>query len=87
MIFKRILELVIGKKNKKYLNKYLLMIVVIHIFNKITTELVKGNVVDLSSVLELVWITLAVLILGFRIWIGIFEGTQKFWIKVLKIEI
>ncbi len=86
MIISGIVNIVIGKKNKKYLNKYLLIIVVVHLTNKIVAEYVRGDVVTFQSIGETIIINASVLFLGFRIWIKIFEGTQKFWCRVLKIE-
>ncbi len=61
MIISGIVNIVIGKKNKKYLNKYLLIIVVVHLTNKIVAEYVRGDVVTFQSIGETIIINASVL--------------------------
>ncbi len=87
MVHKKVLSWIIGRNNLKYLNKYLLLIVTIHVMNKMSVDWIKGNEVTFQSIGEILIITLIVLFVGFRIWIKIFEGTQAFWCWVLKIKV
>lgn len=84
MIKRMFIKIFIGEKNRKYLNRYLLIILVAAIFNNIVVDFVKGVDISYTSVQEIIPIHVVLLILGFSIWVGIFEGTQKIVGKILK---
>tara|TARA_Y100001933_G_C18714579_1_gene444722 strand:- start:152 stop:415 length:264 start_codon:yes stop_codon:yes gene_type:complete len=81
-----LVNIFIGEKNKKYLNRYLLIILVAAIFNDIFTDFLKGTEISYTSVKEVILIHVILLILGFRVWVGIFEGTQKLIEKILMLR-
>lgn len=78
------IKVFIGEKNRKYLGKYLLVIIVVHTFSNVCVDFAKGNEVSLTSTMEYLIITVSVMFVLFRVWIGIYEGTQAFWNWVLK---
>lgn len=84
MIKRILIKIFIGEKNRKYLNRYLVIILVAAIFNDIVVDFVKGVEISYTSVQEIILMHVVLLIIGFRLWVGIFEGTQKIVGKILK---
>lgn len=73
----------IGEKNRKYINKYLILIVIFNVLSYTASELFKRDTMTMQSIFEILVITLLVLFIGFRLWVKIYEGTQKLWEKIL----
>ncbi len=80
------IRIFVGQRNRKYLGKYLVAILVLKLLSNVSVDFIKGSEVSLWTVTEHLLIIMTVLFVFFRLWIWIYEGTLWFWSKVLKLE-
>lgn len=75
--------LFIGNKNKKYLNKDILKMLLMFFLINIIGDYLRGRIESINDVGSFIIIYIMIVLIFFRFFVFVYESVQKFWVKVL----